>query len=73
MNFKFIESKPGVCGGKPCFAGTRIPVHIILEMMGAGDTIEDILKAYPQLTKEHILEGIRFAAELLNYEEATIT
>lgn len=44
-----IEIKNDVMGGKPCIAGTRIPVYLILQMMAAGDTEAAILKAYPQL------------------------
>ncbi|MBI5374962.1 MAG: DUF433 domain-containing protein [Candidatus Schekmanbacteria bacterium] len=72
MTLKFIESKAGVCGGKPCFKKTRIPVHAILEMMGAGNSIVEIIKEYPQLKREHILEAISFAAELVNYEEISL-
>lgn len=70
MKFKFIKSKKGVCGGKPCFSRTRIPVYIILEMMAAGNSMEEILKEYPNLSKAHIFEALRFAAEVVNYEES---
>jgi len=38
-----IEIKNDVMGGKPCIAGTRIPVYLILQMMGAGETEAAIL------------------------------
>jgi uncharacterized protein (DUF433 family) len=49
-----IEIRPDVMMGKPCLGGTRIPVYLVLEKLGAGETPEQILEAYPQLTKDHI-------------------
>ncbi|BAA29485.1 DUF433 domain-containing protein [Pyrococcus horikoshii] len=65
---KRVESRIGVLGGKPVIKGTRIPVYLILELLGAGLTIEDILKEYPELTKEDILEAIKFASKLAKVE-----
>jgi uncharacterized protein (DUF433 family) len=49
-----IESNPAIMFGKPCVKGTRIPVQLILRRISAGWTIEDLLEAYPRLTKENI-------------------
>ncbi|MGH9587254.1 MAG: DUF433 domain-containing protein [Acidobacteriaceae bacterium] len=49
---KRIEIRNDVMGGKPCIAGTRIPVYLILQMMGAGESESAILEAYPQLKHE---------------------
>jgi len=65
---KRIESRIGVLGGKPVIKGTRIPVYLILELLGAGLSIEDILKEYPELTKEDVLDAIRFASKLAKVE-----
>lgn len=46
-----IEIRPDVMLGSPCLKGTRIPVYLILEKLGAGETTEQILSAYPQFTK----------------------
>jgi uncharacterized protein (DUF433 family) len=40
--------------GAPCFAGTRIPVHDIADMMANGDTVEALAAAYPQLSPDQI-------------------
>jgi uncharacterized protein (DUF433 family) len=47
----YIEQKPGVLGGKAVIKGTRIAVDLILEKIGAGETIEELLKAYPFLNR----------------------
>ena len=65
---KRIESRIGVLGGKPVIKGTRVPVYLILELLGVGLTIEDILKEYPELTKEDVLDAIKFASKLAKVE-----
>jgi uncharacterized protein (DUF433 family) len=39
----------GLCNGKPTIRGMRITVKTVLEYLAAGDTIADILEAYPFL------------------------
>lgn len=51
--------------GKPVITGTRIPVELILEKFGAGETIEQLLEAYPRLTEEGIRAAFLFAAQAL--------
>jgi uncharacterized protein (DUF433 family) len=51
--------------GKPVIAGTRITVESILEKLAAGETEEQLLKAYPRLSHEAILATLAFAAEAL--------
>ena len=60
-----IESNPDVMMGKPVIAGTRITVEAILERLGAGESIDDLLEAHPQLTKAAVQAALRFAAEAL--------
>lgn len=61
---KRIEIRNDVMGGKPCIAGTRIPVYLILQMMGAGETEAAILAAYPQLTRADLQACLQYAAEI---------
>jgi len=64
----FFESKPNVCGGEVCAAGTRIPVTVILDSLAEGSTREQILKSYPSLKAAHIDAALRYAAELAHEE-----
>ena len=57
-----IEIRADEMMGKPCLKGTRIPVYLVLEKLGAGETTEQILAAYPQLTKGHITAALKYAA-----------
>ena len=55
--------------GKPVIKGTRITVEIILERLSFGETMEDLLEAYPNLNKEKILAALAFAADSLKGEK----
>ncbi|WP_297454015.1 DUF433 domain-containing protein [Persephonella sp.] len=72
MKFKYIERNPEILGGKPVFKGTRIPVYLILDFLSAGETIDNILENYPQLSKEAVLEAIKYASEYARLEEELI-
>ena len=57
-----VATDPEIMGGTPCFAGTRIPVHEIADMVANGDTPAAIAKAYSTLDERRI-RLIRFPAE----------
>jgi len=63
-----IEIRPDVMMGKPCLKGTRIPVYLVLEKLAAGETTEQILATYSQLSKEHITAALKYAAGLASDE-----
>lgn len=60
-----IVSNPNILFGKPVIAGTRISVELILEEIGAGTSVDDLLGAYPHLTRGQVLAAIRFAADAI--------
>jgi uncharacterized protein (DUF433 family) len=59
-----ITIDPNICHGQACIKGTRIPVHQIIGMLANGDTIEELLKEYPSLTRDDILACLDYAASL---------
>jgi uncharacterized protein (DUF433 family) len=63
-----IEFRSDVMTGKPCLKGTRIPVYLVLEKLGAGESTDEILAAYPQLKKDHITAALQYAAGLVSNE-----
>jgi len=65
-----IVSEPGIMMGKPVVEGTRITVEAILEDLGSGEEIEQLLEAHPRLTREGILAAVRFGAEALRADVA---
>ena len=65
MKNKLIQSDPLILHGKPVIAGTRITVELILEKLAAGETVEEILKAHPRLTKDGVHAALAYAIESL--------
>jgi uncharacterized protein (DUF433 family) len=63
-----IVSDPNILCGKPCIAGTRVSVELVLDKLGAGDSVADILDDYPFLTREQVLAAIRFAGRSLRLD-----
>ena len=55
-----IVSSPVIMMGKPVVADTRITVELILEKLGAGESIEQILAAHPRLSADAIDAAVRF-------------
>jgi uncharacterized protein (DUF433 family) len=67
-----VSSDPEICHGKPCIKGTRIPVYLIISLIGEGVSMEEIIKDYPSLTEEDIRAAIKYAARLCEYEAYAI-
>jgi uncharacterized protein (DUF433 family) len=59
----YIISDPDILFGKPVVKGTRIPVDLILEKLASGETIEQLLQAYPRLTGVAIQACLLYAAD----------
>ena len=58
-----ITIEPGKRGGKPCIRGLRITVYDILEYLASGMSEDDILRDFPDLTREDIRASLAFAAD----------
>ncbi len=55
-----ITIDPEICHGKPCIRGMRWPVEVIIDMLGSGMTIDQILDDHKELEKEDILACLNF-------------
>jgi len=66
-----ITIDPKICFGKPHIKGTRIYVSLILELIEAGLSFEEIIEEYPHLTKEDIAVAIKYARELVEKQRKT--
>jgi len=64
-----IESKPDVLGGKPCVKGTRLSVEHLVGLLAQGWPPEEVLDAYPGLTREQLLACLKYAAESVANEQ----
>lgn len=68
-----IEINPKIMMGKPVIRGTRIPVELILRKLGEGASEDDLLDAYPKLTREDLRAAMLFAADTVAHEETAHT
>jgi uncharacterized protein (DUF433 family) len=61
-NWDRIVRDPQICGGQPVFKGTRVILRTVLASLADGDSIEEILEAFPTLKAEDVRAAIAFAA-----------
>lgn len=64
-----ITADPAVLVGKPVIKGTRISVELILGWLANGWSFEQILEAYPHISRDDILAALAFAAEMMREDE----
>src|SRR5215208_2977613 len=67
-----IEINPKVMLGKPVIRGTRITVELILRKLGEGATEQDLLAAYPHLTREDVQAVMTYAADTIAHEDMVL-
>ena len=65
-----IVSTPDVLRGKPRIKETRIPVSLILGYLAAGKTAEEIIREFPDITKEQFAACLDYARKLSEFEVA---
>jgi uncharacterized protein (DUF433 family) len=65
--FTRITIVPNVMGGEPCIRGLRVTVEMLLELLTAGRSREEILKAYPYLEPADLEETLAYAAHRLDH------
>ena len=69
-----IEVDPEVLHGKPVIAGTRVPVQMVLGLLGEGLSISEIISEYyDHITREDVLACIRYAHTVVQEEEVYAT
>ena len=57
-----ITHDPAVMGGRPCLRGMRVTVGAIVGLLGAGHSVDEILREYPYLEKDDIQAALAYAA-----------
>jgi uncharacterized protein (DUF433 family) len=60
-----IVIDPAVCNGRPVVKGTRITVQTVMEFLAAGDSVDEVLEAYPSLTRKQVLACMEWASRLM--------
>lgn len=61
-----ITIDPAICHGKPSIRGMRWPVEFIIDLLGSGMSINEILEDHPELEKEDILASLNYAKMLVS-------
>jgi uncharacterized protein (DUF433 family) len=64
-----IDINPAVMLGKPVIRDTRIPVELLLRKLAEGASLEDLLDAYPRLTKDDVQACLAYAADAIAHED----
>jgi uncharacterized protein (DUF433 family) len=60
-----IVIDPAICNGRPVVKGTRITVQSVMEFLAAGDSVDEVLEAYPSLKREQVLACMEWASRLM--------
>jgi uncharacterized protein (DUF433 family) len=63
-----ITVDPKILAGKPVIKGTRIPVYLIIELLGSGLSERDVLKQYPTLKEEDVKAALLYASKCCKNE-----
>lgn len=58
-----IKRNPNKRFGKPCVRDTRIAVYDVLSWLASGMSIAEILRDFPELTREVIQACLAYAAD----------
>ena len=64
-----VVINPKIMVGKPIIKGTRIPVDAIIKRMAEGMTIKEILKEYPNLTKDDVKAALHYTVDVIRGED----
>ena len=60
-----ITTSPERLSGTPIFAGTRVPVQTLIDYLEAGDALDDFLKDFPSVSREHAIAVLELAKSAL--------
>lgn len=66
---EYVVSAPGVCGGRPTFKHTRIEVQLVLNLIAAGEPLEQLLQNLKgRVPRKAVEESLQLAVALLKRE-----
>ena len=65
MTDQLITISPDILGGTPVFYNTRVPVKNLFDYLKSGESIEDFLKDFPSVSREHALKVLSIAESIL--------
>jgi uncharacterized protein (DUF433 family) len=68
-----IVCTPGVVSGKPRIKGTRVTVGVLLGQLASGHSIDEVLRDFPYIKREDVLEALQYAAWRAQEEEVGLS
>ena len=69
MKSSVVTIDPEIMSGTPCFAGTRVPIQILIDYFEGGETLDDFLEQYPTVSRE---QAVAFLIESSNLWETSL-
>lgn len=67
-----ISRDPAIMTGKPIIRGMRITVGMVVGLVAAGHSFDEILAAYPYLEREDIVQSLEYAALVSSSSELAL-
>ena len=58
-----VHSNPEVMGGTPVFVGTRVPVQSLFDYLEGGETLNEVLRQFPSVTREQAIAALEVARD----------
>ena len=68
-----IVCTPGIFGGKPRIKGTRVTVGTVLGQLAAGHSIDDVLRDFPYIQRDDVLQALQYAAWKAQEEQVELS
>ena len=69
MKYGAINIDPETMGGTPVFIGTRVPIQTLFDYMEGGDSINEFLDDYPNVSKDAAIQVLEMAKKFLTSEK----
>ncbi|MGI8859442.1 MAG: DUF433 domain-containing protein [Rubrobacteraceae bacterium] len=63
---EIVSRNPNVMSGALVFAGTRVPVEILIQHLAAGDSLDEFLDDFPTVTREQAIAFLKIAPEAID-------
>jgi uncharacterized protein (DUF433 family) len=60
-----IVVNPEILGGTPCFRGTRVPFHNLIDCLEYGHSLDEFLEKFPSVERDQAIAALEEAKELL--------
>jgi len=62
-HLRVVHSDPNIMSGTPVFVGTRVPAQSLFDYLEGGDTLDEFLRQFPTVKREHALAALEQARD----------